>query len=235
MPSSPRANHTTSRDNSLTTASKMFHVGEGRFGAVPLGWLLHLRGRTLVVYVALAAHVDPSGYCYPSKKTLMEVSGIRKDHIREALRELEEIGAIKTEQRFRQSSRYRLMPPLVEGTQLGASEGTQIGDRGDLIQGGEGTQIGDRGDLIQGGEGTQIGDRGEHVLGPHNRPRNIVFNKTSRACARTKARDADGKEKTNDEGRTSLIPVNEIAESFFAQHRARFGIKNPPSPSKATP
>jgi hypothetical protein len=150
--------------------AKLAHVGEGRWGAVPLGWLPHLRGRTLAVYVALAAHADPDGYCFPAKKTIAEASGIREDYVRLELRKLEKIGAIKTEQRFRQSSRYRLVPPPNEGTQI---EGAQIEDRGDSFQVNEGTQ----------NEGT----RGLE-LSPHNKPRNISINRTG-----------DGKEKTDEE------------------------------------
>jgi helix-turn-helix protein len=228
MPNSPRANYTTSRDKSLTVSSRFAHLGEGQYGMLPLAWAPKMRKlglRAVLVYWILCGHADSKGRCYPSIKTIARETGLPDRHVSSALRDLEKLGALQTISKQGHSSTYCLTSPpptcevvtdSVRGEVMTVSVIRAIYTDDRYGQGG--------GDQYGQGGGDQYGQGVVTNTVTHNRPRNRVFNRTS-----------DDKEKTNDESRTPLTPMNEVAERFFAQQRARFGIKNPPSPSKVTP
>jgi len=192
-----------------STSSPLFHVGKSKWGAVSAHWFKLLRGNVRLIYVALTLFADSDGRCWPSKKTLSEVSGIHESDIRRLLRDLEARGVIQSVERKGHSSCYQLHPPPIQG------EGERPqGEAPSLhIRGGSQTPEGE-GERPQGGEGERP---------PHNRPRNIYLNKPG-----------DGKEKTDDE--SQMLPFNaekatkaesEISKRVRAEIRAKFGISIP--------
>lgn len=147
---------TTGATPAPTLSVERYAEQRERWGKVFEGWFRVLRGNARNVYVALTLFADPDGRCWPSKKTMSEVVGIREDHIREALRELEAHGVVVTEQRNGRSSMYRLLPVEKGGPNLGP-----LHSKGNQIQVSPG--------------GPDLGEGGGPNLGPRNRPRNVPF------------------------------------------------------------
>jgi hypothetical protein len=151
-----------------------------RWGKVFEGWFRILRGNARNVYVALAIHADTDGYCFPKKKTLSEMVGIREDHIREALRELEARGVVVTEHRNGRSSVYRLLP-----VEKGGPISGPLHSKGNQIQVSPG--------------GPNLGEGGGPKFGPRNRPRNVPFiNKPNDAREKTEKMPVENRNE-NDE------------------------------------
>lgn len=172
-------NDTTGATSDPTTSPRL------RFGKVFEGWFRILRGNVRNVYVALTLYADSNGRCFPSKKILSEVVGIREDHIREALRELEARGVVVTEQRNGRSSVYRLLP-----VEKGGPISGPLHNKGNQIQ------------VSQGGPTT--GGGGGPISGPHNRPRNVPF--INRPTATTIKKENAPVEKRNDDDRLRALP-----------------------------
>ena len=83
-----------------------------KFAIMPMSWLPHIPTlRMLRVFLALAAHADRSGRCFPSIPTISKYTALQTEHVRASLRALEKLGAIQTQQVSGRSSRYQLMPP----------------------------------------------------------------------------------------------------------------------------
>lgn len=83
----------------------------GTVSNAALSWAfaLHVTGPKKAVLVALAEHADDVGGCWPSLSRLVLYSGVCERATRNALRDLERDGLIRTEQsRGRTSSRYFL-------------------------------------------------------------------------------------------------------------------------------
>lgn len=64
--------------------------GVNRWGRVPLWWIGALRGKpnAMLVAVCLACHADGEGKAWPSAEAIAAVTGIRRDRVFAALREL---------------------------------------------------------------------------------------------------------------------------------------------------
>jgi len=160
------------------SATRFSHLGEGVYGMLPIAWASLMHGeRTIKVFWALCAHANTNGTSFPSVKTIARLCGIHDSHVPPALRKLEAIGAIQTVRIAGRSSHYRVMPPPIYEV-VSNSDTTQL----------KVVSESDRGVVSESDRGV-VSDSDTH-----NRPRNRVFNKTSRARARD-----DGQEKTNDD------------------------------------
>jgi predicted transcriptional regulator len=86
-----------------------------QFLIVPnLDIVLKLRGASLNIYLALIAHANPKGQCYPSYDRLSEVTDYKRRQCIEAINQLTELGLLKRIGRASKSGRqtsnsYQLM------------------------------------------------------------------------------------------------------------------------------
>ncbi len=138
---------------------------------LPIEWAPKMKSLRMVkVFWILVSYVDINGECFPSKSTIAKLSGLREDHVRESLRELESVGAIKTNIRPGHSSSYQILAPKVIHSPLqkeGPNPGLSPEKEGDLNRGTRGTQSGSpKGDPTWGKGGP---DLGPHII-PENKP-----------------------------------------------------------------
>ncbi len=75
---------------------------------------LPLRAPDRAVFLALARHADPFGYCYPSLKRLAECSGLGQRRTWQAIRTLERVGLISVEGVNGRVNCYRLEATVIE-------------------------------------------------------------------------------------------------------------------------
>ena len=93
-----------------------------RFARVDTSWLAKIRSRSdLATYLAICSRADGNTRAaWPSKATIAKDAGIAPEDVRRSLRELEKIGAIKTNTRFlsgtseQTSSRYVLQESVTD-------------------------------------------------------------------------------------------------------------------------
>jgi hypothetical protein len=105
-------NHTTNPKPGPLKRPHSHLAGCEQFAMVPVEWLAHIPNLVMLrVFVALAAHAAPDGWCYPSVKRLATLSAITARSVPNALRKLEALGAIETVHQPGRRSRYRLLPP----------------------------------------------------------------------------------------------------------------------------
>lgn len=91
---------------------------------VPLWWLRALKGKenALSVLICLSAHVNRAHEAWPSAERIADLTGIRRDRVFAALRELRAAGLIETEHRHKRPSIHRLRFTVpANGPQDGAS------------------------------------------------------------------------------------------------------------------
>lgn len=66
-----------------------------RFAMVPLDLVNRdLAGRAWRVLIALMAHADQGGQCWPTDRTLADLTGIHEDNVRKVIRDLRKLGLI---------------------------------------------------------------------------------------------------------------------------------------------
>jgi len=76
--------------------------------AISWAWTARVAPTAKFVLVALADHADETGLCWPSLARLREFTRLSERAIRAALRDLEAVGLIATDQRIGRMSRYML-------------------------------------------------------------------------------------------------------------------------------
>jgi hypothetical protein len=82
---------------------------------VPVEWLPHIPDViSLRVFVAILAHADRDGWCFPKTKTLAVYAATCQRTVRRALRKLEKIGAVEVRLQPGTWSQYRALPPPEE-------------------------------------------------------------------------------------------------------------------------
>lgn len=104
------------------------------YGPVPFGLLRVLTHRKLKVLTVLAGHANDKAEAWPSPDTLAELSGVKRNHVFEALRDLEGCGVIvrsgrapeRSKKRSRGEAPCKFLIPFIENLSKVANE-SQIG------------------------------------------------------------------------------------------------------------
>lgn len=129
-----------------------------------------LSKRALRVLIALCLHVDEDGYCWPKQTVLAEKTGLSRQKVNEAIRELADADWIKvlnerSQKSGRYSSNYYLITPPPERVRKNAAVRNRVTPVGDTVKGGAGrhrvTPVGDM-DRV-----TPVGDSPCHPRGLH--------------------------------------------------------------------